>query len=89
MSIAVSKDTQVKRARLYPDVICLPLDDARVCLNCDTIHSGNSCPVCASANFLVLSSVLGRLPQNSYFQKEGSPVAPAPEKAVVWAIGGR
>lgn len=89
MNVSVSKDTQVKRARLYPDVIRLPLDEARVCLNCDTIHSGNSCPVCASANFLVLSSVIGRLPQNWSFQKEAPPVAQVPEKAVVRVIGGR
>lgn len=72
MTIAVTKETLLKRARLYPDVIRLPLDDARVCLNCDTIHNGDTCPVCASATSLFLSSVIGRLPQNRYFEKEAT-----------------
>jgi hypothetical protein len=72
MSIHVSKDTQLKRARLYPEVVRLPLDEARVCLNCDTIHTGDCCPVCASANYLILSSVIGRLPQNYRFQKDAT-----------------
>lgn len=82
MTIAVTKDTLLKRARLYPDVVRLPLDDASVCLNCDTIHNGDSCPVCASATSLLLSSVIGRLPQNSQFQKRIFHV-PLPENSLI------
>jgi len=70
MSLAVSKDTELKRARLYPDVTRLPLDEAKVCLNCDTIHSGNCCPICASGNFIILASIIGRMPQNHGFDKD-------------------
>jgi hypothetical protein len=82
MSIPASRDTQLKRERLYPDVIRLPLDDARVCLDCDMIHNGDSCPVCASATFLALSSVIGRLPQNVRFQERATH-APDPELSLV------
>jgi len=63
MSLAVSKDTQLKRARLYPAVIRLPLDEANLCVNCDTIHTGDNCPTCASRNYILLSSVIGRMSQ--------------------------
>lgn len=72
-SVPASRDTQVKRARLYPDIIGLALDDANVCLNCDTIHNGNFCPVCASTTFMALSSVIGRLPQNDYPKRQSTP----------------
>lgn len=65
-----SRDTELKRARLYPEIIGLPLDDAKVCLNCDTIHNGEFCPVCASTTFMALSSVIGRMPQNSCIKRE-------------------
>lgn len=64
MSLAVSKDTLVKRARLYPDVIHLHLDEAKLCANCDTIHTGTSCPTCTSTNWFLLSSVMGRMSQS-------------------------
>lgn len=69
MSLAVSKDTQLKRARLYPDVIRVHLDEAKLCVNCDTIHTGSSCPTCASDHFFLLSSIIGRMPQNLHFKK--------------------
>lgn len=69
MSLAVSKDTQLKRARLYPDVIRLHLDEAKLCVNCDTIHTGSSCPSCASTNCFLLSSVIGRMPQNLHLKR--------------------
>jgi hypothetical protein len=81
MSIPASRDTQLKRARLYPDVIRLPLDDARVCLDCDTVHNGDSCPVCASKTYLVLSSVIGRLPQTNFQERPSH--APVPELSLV------
>ncbi|MBJ6724154.1 hypothetical protein [Geomesophilobacter sediminis] len=68
-SVPASRDTQLKRARLYPDIIGLALDDANVCLNCDTIHNGSFCPVCASTTFMALSSVIGRMPQNGYLKR--------------------
>lgn len=82
MSIPASRDTQLKRARLYPDVVRMPLDEARICLDCDTIHDGDSCPVCASDTFLALSAVIGRLPQNTQFQKQVT-YAQAPEKSLI------
>lgn len=90
MSIPASRDTQLKREKLYPDVIRLPLDDARVCLNCDTIHNGEFCPICASANFMELSSVLGRIPQNYRFQYDLGPVQipeQVPERVVYTSNG--
>ena len=69
MSLAVSKDTLLKRARLYPDVIRVHLDEARLCVNCDTIHTGSSCPTCASDHFFLLSAVIGRMPQNLHLKK--------------------
>lgn len=70
MTLAVNKETLLKRARLYPDVIHLHLDDARLCVNCDTIHSGSCCPTCASTNCLALSSVIGRMSHNLYAQRQ-------------------
>lgn len=75
MSLAISKETQLKRARLYPDVIRLHLDEAKLCVNCDTIHTGSSCPACASINSLLLSSVIGRMPQNLTRKNNRVPVA--------------
>jgi hypothetical protein len=31
------------------------LSEARVCLNCDEIHSQSRCPICASENFALLT----------------------------------
>jgi len=64
MSVMVTKDTQIKRARLYPDVIHLHLDEAKLCANCDTIHSGSSCPMCTSTHWFLLSSVMGRMSES-------------------------
>lgn len=72
MGLEISKETQIKRARLYPDVIRLHLDEARLCVNCDTIHTGDNCPVCASSHYVMLSSVIGRLPQNLPLKKDSS-----------------
>lgn len=69
MSLAVNKDTQLKRARLYPDVIHLHLDEARLCVNCDTIHTGTGCPICTSANWVLLSTVIGRMSQSLQMKK--------------------
>lgn len=69
MSLAASKDTQLKRARLYPDVIRLHLDEARLCVNCDTIHTGTGCPMCTSTNWVLLSSVIGRMSQSLQMKK--------------------
>lgn len=74
MSLAVNKDTQLKRARLYPDVIHLPLDEANLCANCDTIHTGDRCPTCASTNHILLSSVIGRMPQT--FRRKNNCTSP-------------
>jgi hypothetical protein len=82
MPIPAGRDTQLKRAKLYPDVVRVSLDDARLCLNCDIVHNGDSCPVCASATFLELSSVIGRLPQNVEFQLQPAH-APVPELSLV------
>lgn len=71
MALAISKETQIKRARLYPDVIRLHLDEAKLCANCDTIHTGSSCPTCASSNSLLLSSVIGRMPQDLSWKGNG------------------
>ena len=68
MSLAVSKDTQVKRARLYPDVIHLHLDEAKLCANCDTLHTGTSCPTCTSTNCVLLSSIIGRMSQSLHMK---------------------
>jgi hypothetical protein len=87
MSIPASRDTQLKRARLYPDVIHMSLDDARVCLDCDTIHTGDVCPVCASVYYMVLSSVIGRLPHNYLFQKQTT-TEEAPGKPLLRVMGG-
>lgn len=73
MNLAVSKDTQLKRARLYPAVIHLHLDEANLCVNCDTIHTGDNCPSCASRNHIMLSSVIGRMPQTFPFKRKGAP----------------
>lgn len=69
MSLAVNKDTQLKRARLYPDVIHLHLDEARLCVNCDTIHTGTDCPMCTSTNWVLLSTVIGRMSQSLQMKK--------------------
>lgn len=69
MSLAVSKDTQLKRARLYPEVVHLHLDEAKLCTNCDTIHTGCSCPTCASTYCLLLSSVIGRMSESLHEKK--------------------
>lgn len=68
MSIPASRDTQLKRSRLYPEIVHMPLDDANLCLDCDSLHTGEVCPVCASTYFMILSSVIGRLPQNTRFE---------------------
>lgn len=72
MSLAVSKDTQLKRARLYPDIVRLHLDEAKLCANCDTIHTGSSCPTCASTNCFLLSSVIGRMSQSIHVNKHNA-----------------
>ena len=69
MSQGVTKDTQVKRARLYPDVVHLHLDEASLCANCDTIHSGDTCPTCASTHSIQLSSVVGRMSESLQLKK--------------------
>lgn len=83
MSSSASRDTQVKRARLYPEVTRLPLEDANICVNCDTIHNGDVCPVCASTHLMPLASIIGRLPQNRCFEKEFTPaIVQVPEVLV-------
>lgn len=69
MSLGITKDTQIKRARLYPDVIHLHLDEANLCVNCDTIHTGVSCPTCASTHGIQLSSIVGRMSESLNFKK--------------------
>lgn len=69
MGLGITKDTQIKRARLYPDVIHLPLDEASLCVNCDTIHTGVCCPTCASTHGIQLSSVVGRMSESLQFKK--------------------
>uniref|UniRef100_C6E588 Uncharacterized protein n=1 Tax=Geobacter sp. (strain M21) TaxID=443144 RepID=C6E588_GEOSM len=69
MSLGVTKDTQIKRARLYPDVIHLHLDEANLCANCDTIHTGGSCPTCASTHGIALSSIVGRMSESLLVKK--------------------
>lgn len=69
MGLGITKDTQIKRARLYPDVIHLHLDDANLCVNCDTIHSGDSCPTCASSHGIPLSSIVGRMSESLQVKK--------------------
>jgi len=39
--------------------ITIPLEKARLCVNCNVIHIKNSCPKCSSEIFIVLSNVLG------------------------------
>lgn len=36
------------------------LAEAKLCLNCETIHQYQECPVCCSENCLLLSKVLNR-----------------------------
>lgn len=69
MGLGITKDTLIKRARLYPDVIHLHLDEAILCVNCDTIHSGGSCPTCASSHGIPLSTIVGRMSESLQVKK--------------------
>lgn len=39
----------------------IPLNIARLCLDCDTVHNENQCPICTSKQFLFLQYILGKL----------------------------
>lgn len=54
----------------------VPLEKARICLECDTIHDLPACPECGSTTFYYLAKwVKPKLPP----RPEPPPEAPAPE----------
>ena len=53
----------------------LPLEKARLCLECDTIHDQVSCPQCGSATFFYLANWVKPRPEP---QPEPAPPPPRP-----------
>lgn len=54
----------------------LPLSEARICLECDTIHDLQSCPECGSATFYFLSNWIR--PRRPPVQEEQAPPPETP-----------
>lgn len=64
----------------------MPLDKARLCLDCDTIHDLESCPQCGSATFFYLATwVKPSLPPRAVpAERPPAPAAPAPRRMGHW-----
>ncbi len=59
----------------------LPLEKARICLECDTIHDLPACPECGSTTFYYLARwVKPKQPPKPESEAEQVEQAPAPER---------
>lgn len=68
----------VYKERLYPEVIRLHISDARLCVDCETVHNGTECPYCLSKSWLELDKVLHTTPR---YQKETTVIS-TPEESL-------
>ncbi len=61
----------------------MPLEKARLCLECDTIHDLESCPQCGSATFFYLATWVkpARPPRP---ERPPAPAPPVPPKKRHW-----
>lgn len=58
MTKVMSRNEAVIKARMYKDSSSVHLTDAYLCIDCETIYSGSSCPCCASGASIRLREIL-------------------------------